>query len=210
MQVNNTKNRIIDVCIELFAEKTYDTVSLREIAKNVGIKESSVYSHYSSKKEILQKIVELQKNGNNEQIAQIDRLHLRLIENIENYKEILTDFMAVSRSPQFIKISKIVFKESFSNPIMKDAEAQELAAAKVIDILVYELIKQNIIDKKYEDLMSRTIHGYDRSLILEFIVKCNGVDEEEMINLYDMYIHNAIEFIDEQVKLFRAISKMDT
>ena len=118
--------------------------------------------------------------------------------------------MAVSRSPQFIKISKIVFKESFSNPIMKDAEAQELAAAKVIDILVYELIKQNIIDKKYEDLMSRTIHGYDRSLILEFIVKCNGVDEEEMINLYDMYIHNAIEFIDEQVKLFRAISKMDT
>ena len=107
MQVNTTKKRIIDVCIELFAEKTYDTVSLREISRNVGIKESTVYSHFTSKREILEKIIELQQNDNNQQVAQLDKLHLELKENIENYKDILYDFMNVSRSPQFIKVSKI-------------------------------------------------------------------------------------------------------
>ena len=207
MQVNNTKNKIMDVCIELFAQKTYDTVSLREIARKVGIKESTVYSHYTSKQEILEKIIELQKNDNNRQIAQLDKLHLELKEDINNYKEILYDFMNVSRSPQFIKISKIMFKESFSNPILKDAEDQKLAAARVVDILIYELIKQDIINQKYEELLSKTLHGYNKSLLIEYLTKCTDIDENNLITLYDDYIHQSIEFIDQQVQLLAKVTE---
>ena len=44
------------------SKKGYDSVSIRTIASNVGIKESSIYNHYSSKKEILMSILIILKN----------------------------------------------------------------------------------------------------------------------------------------------------
>ena len=52
----NTKEKIFDVSLDLFSKKGYDSVSLREIAEEVGIKKSSIYSHYASKEAILMDI----------------------------------------------------------------------------------------------------------------------------------------------------------
>lgn len=54
----NTKEKIFDVALDLFSKKGYDSVSLREIAEEVGIKKSSIYSHYPSKEAILDSIFE--------------------------------------------------------------------------------------------------------------------------------------------------------
>ncbi len=54
----STKEKIFDVALDLFSKKGYDSVSLREIAEEVGIKKSSIYSHYPSKKVILMDIFE--------------------------------------------------------------------------------------------------------------------------------------------------------
>lgn len=52
----NTKEKIFYVSLDLFSQKGYDSVSLREIAEEVGIKKSSIYSHYPSKEAILMDI----------------------------------------------------------------------------------------------------------------------------------------------------------
>ena len=52
----NTKEKIFNVSLDLFSQKGYDSVSLREIAEEVGIKKSSIYSHYPSKEAILMDI----------------------------------------------------------------------------------------------------------------------------------------------------------
>ncbi len=52
----NTKQKIFDTSIELFSKKGFNGVSMREIAKVVGIKESSIYNHYKSKDEIIDSI----------------------------------------------------------------------------------------------------------------------------------------------------------
>jgi AcrR family transcriptional regulator len=57
-----TKEKIFDAAVELFAERGYDGVSVRDIAKAVGIRESSVYKHYGSKDEILDAIFEYLKS----------------------------------------------------------------------------------------------------------------------------------------------------
>ena len=44
-----TKDKIFDTALDLFSKKGYDSVSVRTIASEVGIKESSIYNHYSSK-----------------------------------------------------------------------------------------------------------------------------------------------------------------
>lgn len=54
----DTKNKILEVSLELFAKKGFDGVSVREIAKEVGVRESALYKHYKNKEDILDKIVE--------------------------------------------------------------------------------------------------------------------------------------------------------
>jgi AcrR family transcriptional regulator len=51
-----TKEKIFDAAVDLFAERGYDRVSVRDIARAVGITESAVYRHYASKDEILDSI----------------------------------------------------------------------------------------------------------------------------------------------------------
>lgn len=56
MEKKDTKQEIFETALELFGEKSYRAVSMREIAHVVGIKESSIYNHYKSKEEILDSI----------------------------------------------------------------------------------------------------------------------------------------------------------
>ncbi len=53
-----TKERILSVAIDLFAQKGFDAVSLREIAEAAGIKKATLYYYFTSKDEILEKILE--------------------------------------------------------------------------------------------------------------------------------------------------------
>ena len=49
---NDTKNRILQVSLDLFSLRGYSSVSIRDICGKVGIKESSVYHHFKSKQDI--------------------------------------------------------------------------------------------------------------------------------------------------------------
>ena len=57
MRPGNTKERLIEAALELFAEKGYDGTSVDEIAQAVGIKGPSIYDHFKNKEAILQAIV---------------------------------------------------------------------------------------------------------------------------------------------------------
>lgn len=50
----DTSNRIKAAASELFVQRGYDGVSIREIAKEVGIKENSLYNHFNNKSGILE------------------------------------------------------------------------------------------------------------------------------------------------------------
>lgn len=49
-----TQNQILKTAAQMFACKGYDSVSIREIAKGVGVKESSIYNHFKNKQDILE------------------------------------------------------------------------------------------------------------------------------------------------------------
>lgn len=71
----DTRNEIIEAMILLFAKKGY-SVSMSELAKSVGIKVPSLYSHFSSKDAI---VYEAAKTFFNKE----HRFYLRNIENID-------------------------------------------------------------------------------------------------------------------------------
>lgn len=54
----NTKDKILLEALNLFSSRGYDSVSVRDIAYAVGIKESSLYNHFKSKQDIFDSIIE--------------------------------------------------------------------------------------------------------------------------------------------------------
>ena len=53
-----TKEKILDTALELFSRHGYDGVSVRDIARAVGIRESSLYNHFPSKRALFDGIVD--------------------------------------------------------------------------------------------------------------------------------------------------------
>jgi AcrR family transcriptional regulator len=49
----STRERILDVALDLFTEKGYDGTSLREIAERLGVTKAALYYHFASKEDIL-------------------------------------------------------------------------------------------------------------------------------------------------------------
>jgi AcrR family transcriptional regulator len=49
----DTRERILDVSLDLFIEKGYDKTSLREIAEQLGVTKAALYYHFPSKQDIL-------------------------------------------------------------------------------------------------------------------------------------------------------------
>ncbi|WP_322172708.1 TetR/AcrR family transcriptional regulator [Acutalibacter caecimuris] len=54
-----TKEKILWEALELFSCRGYAAVSMRDIAKAVGIRESSLYNHFAGKREIFDAIVDI-------------------------------------------------------------------------------------------------------------------------------------------------------
>ena len=54
----DTKERILEAALELFAEKGYLGTSMSDIANRLGITKGALYKHYTGKQEILDSIVE--------------------------------------------------------------------------------------------------------------------------------------------------------
>ena len=54
----STKQRILEISLELFARNGYLGTSMSDIAMQLGFTKAALYKHYASKQEILDKIVE--------------------------------------------------------------------------------------------------------------------------------------------------------
>ena len=54
----DTKNRILETALELFAQSGYLGTSMSDIAARLGITKGALYKHYTGKQEILDSIVE--------------------------------------------------------------------------------------------------------------------------------------------------------
>lgn len=52
MMAGDTKERILKIALELFAEKGYLGTSMSDIANRLGITKGALYKHYTGKQEI--------------------------------------------------------------------------------------------------------------------------------------------------------------
>jgi AcrR family transcriptional regulator len=63
MEKGNTRDEILSVALDLFSVNGYEATSISQIADAVGIRKASLYSHFASKQEILDNVVETVLSG---------------------------------------------------------------------------------------------------------------------------------------------------
>lgn len=72
--MSGTKWSIFEASVELFAKQGYQTVSMKDIANEVGVRASSLYNHFKSKDEILATIYEYMHYYAEYKMANLDEL----------------------------------------------------------------------------------------------------------------------------------------
>ena len=185
-----TTEKILDASIDLIAKEGFDAVSIREIAKTVGIRESSIYNHFRSKDEILDTIIDyftVELARASALPADIER---RLEEiGIEKYMEIgSTAFMERIMDPRVSKIWRVLSIELYHNRKIKDFFIQTMLNAPLD---AWEQIFGKMIDKKL-------IKPYDpRMLAREFF--SFGV-YLYFVQFFLKYDENSRSFNDEALK----------
>jgi len=123
-----TKQRILDAAIELFSQKGYNGVSMRELGRSVGIKESSIYNHYGSKDEILTAILDLFSSKMEGTVLTEEEIEERIsaLPPEEFWRVGTSKFMETTEDPRIEKISLIVFQEMFREGRARDIALREL------------------------------------------------------------------------------------
>lgn len=107
MKQEDTKQRILDKALELFSTQGYDSVSVGEIAKAVGIKAPSLYNHFPSKQAIFDAILE---STAAQYEADTDRIYI----HVQNAAQDIPAFTEITAGALFEKLRQI-FEYSLHN-----------------------------------------------------------------------------------------------
>ncbi|MFH1351430.1 MAG: TetR/AcrR family transcriptional regulator [Pseudomonadota bacterium] len=86
-----TKERIVQTAIDLFYERGYANASTRELVKRLGMTKSSIYSHFSSKDEILFTIVQ---RAGAKVLATLNEVNERYHDPVECLKQMISRFVS--------------------------------------------------------------------------------------------------------------------
>jgi len=68
-----TRARLLDIALDLFAEKGFDATTLQEIADRLGVTKAALYYHFRSKSEILDAILDIGHRRGDELLDQAER-----------------------------------------------------------------------------------------------------------------------------------------
>lgn len=71
--MRDTKQRILEVSLELFSQNGFSAVSIRDICRKVQIKESSVYYHFTNKQAIFDELMDQFKKRATAMMCQLEQ-----------------------------------------------------------------------------------------------------------------------------------------
>ncbi len=190
----NTKEKIFDVSIDLFSKKGYDSVSLREIADEVGIKKSSIYSHYPSKEAILMDIFEYFTGQfeYNEILNSKDFILANdneiLLENPEQFYHMGSEAIkAMLLEERNLKIWKLIFIQMYYNEDIRIFFQNEILIKPLIFWNnFFAILKEKGIIKKDSNpkLLAKEYYSFPIYLLFEIFAKYDDIPQDCLDNFF--------------------------
>ena len=204
MAKRNTKEKIFDVSIDLFSQHGYDGVSIRQIAKEVGIKESSIYNHYQSKESILESILSYYINEMIKEEAPIMQSRENLEMDFDQfYKEGSDRFISKLSEEKMMKITRIFLVESYHNEKIKNFVKEAIIgyAIKGWEEL-FDLMKEKNFIRKDADIkqLAESFYYYGLFLLYEHFIIKYPEDDEKFLNDFEKRTTNHMKLLFNSVK----------
>ena len=140
-ELSGTKELIFDAFVEMISSLGYENVSMRDIAKKVGIRVASIYNHFETKAQILQCAYDYYSVRQFDNRKPIDEMK-KLIETADTKEIVNTLFYTFitedrKRYVRMILITKIIYMRLFQDPAANAmfSEANRNNAEYVINTL---------------------------------------------------------------------------
>ncbi len=167
-QVINTKNQILNVSLKLFAENSYHGASIRDIAKEIGKRESSIYNHFKSKEEIFEQIISNFSSRNfgpiiltNKLINNIskpekfftmlgenlilfwnseqERMFIKILLSIKNIENSKSQYTLENYLEDFRNLCEFIFKEMISYKFIKKFDLRTLSQEYISPLFLFQI-----------------------------------------------------------------------
>lgn len=199
----STKQKIIETAIELFSQHGYSGVSIREITRSVGIKESALYNHYKTKDEMLETIYSLfRKEQELHSLPPVEMLGV-ILEQVPIEQFLMQGFdrfKDTMNHPLLMRIWRILNIEQY-----RDARAREIILNEIykrtIDFL--EAVFQILVDKGQIKPLPPRLLAYEYqypifAVMTEYLLlKFDNKDTDEL----ERRVHEHIKYFIENIKI---------
>ena len=205
MAKKNTKEKIFDVSIDLFSQYGYDGVSIRQIAKEVGIKESSIYNHYQSKESILESILSYYINEMLKEEAPVMQPKENLNMDFDHfYKEGSDRFISKLSEEKMMKITRIFLVESYHNEKIKKFVKEAIIGYAINGWEdLFNLMKEMNFIKKDADIkqLAESFYYYGLFLLYEHFIINYPEDDEKFLIDFKRRTTNHMKILFNSVKI---------
>ena len=196
----DTKKRILETALELFAQSGYLGTSMSDIAERLGITKGALYKHYTSKQEILDSIVERMNELDYERAAAYDmpesepdgfaEVYLRTpIERIRAYS--LAQFDHWTKEPFSANFRKLLTLEQYRDARLAQLYQDYLATGPVEYMAA---IFRRLTDSD-EDAMQLALEFYGPMYLL-YSVYDGAADKAAVAPLLERHIDRFIAGIE--------------
>jgi len=154
MKQESRKQEIIRIAAKLFKEKGYSAVTMRDLAKAMGIKAASLYNHIDSKEDILNsiiislaeefteglKVIQSRDNSCVEKLKSIINLHVSISsDNIFGMASLNNDWMHLqTQKSHYLKLRKD-YEDDFLEIIEEGMRAAEIKKANP-EIIMFSML----------------------------------------------------------------------
>ena len=188
----DTKERIMGTALELFAEKGYLGTSMNDIAKQLGFTKAALYKHYTSKQEILNRIVERMNETDYERAKQFEMPEGNLTEIVAAYQKTPIEKVRAYSKAQFLhwteeefssRFRKMLTLEQYRDPEMAQLYQKYLATGPV-DYMA--AIFRGLTDS--EEAAQHLALEFYGPMFLLYSVSDSGAEQEQVLSLLDAHI----------------------
>lgn len=195
----NTKERIIYEALNLFSTKGFDAISVRDIAKAVGIKASSLYNHFKNKQDIFDTIINKYSEHVKKFLERINPSNIGndlKLNNIKNpsdelfFKKSIDMFKFYLEDEYMIKFRKLLTIEQFKNHKIANLY-NKLFIDDILNfqVKIFEvLMNSNILVKKDPYILALQFY----SPVFLLFYKFENITDKERVSL----INHISEFKD--------------
>ena len=193
----STRERIIEVSLELFAQRGFSGVSVRDIAKAVGVRESALYKHFKSKQDILdQIIVEMQARIREAYVKQ--QVPEAVREDVaEGYQELTESelieitwqlFCLYTKDPKVSNYRKLLMREMLLSEHIADLYSENfiMGALKRQGVTFSKLVESGMFRKEEAEIIALQFYGPIFTLFQQY--DCHPEKENEIRNILEKHV----------------------